>query len=495
MKRLPLVLLVVLAIPLLAGAVAVRVRYNLESGWTAALRDYPNRHREIVRGSELLDEGVAPTEATPLSPSQIEAAGLCNICRDPTTVAKLPACKTYNRVVLMYHGAWAAGLLGLAIVLAPAVMGWLARGSRAVLLWTFAPLLFVTVVVLCGLIILHAALLLATLYYFQVWMLERIFIYGIILMFGIAVAAGMGALLMILRTMAALRRSEAYLLGKSLSRQQCPRLWSVVDQLAQHMRVARPEHLIAGLDPSFFVTTVDVRTSDEVMHGRSLYVSLPLCRIMTQTEAQAVIVHELAHFRGEDAEYSRRFAPIYCGALHAIATLDELMATEGNQGIVLLPSRIVLGFLVDCFAVAERRIGRARELAADRCAGDLIGGEHLAAALVKMQLFQKHWGKVVRELQKVRMGHVVTNASELFAREVRQAAVSATLRDIPEEPIRHPTDTHLRVLERLTSLAVTLEQIQSDVFNVQPAEPAIALIDNHEAVETQLTPKLQTALA
>jgi Zn-dependent protease with chaperone function len=495
MKRVPLVLFIVLTIPLLAWGVAARVRHNLETIWVTALREYPKVRREQVRGSELLDEDAPTTEKQFLSEEQIEAAKLCTICRDPVTAAKLPACKTYNRLVLVTHGAWVAGVMGLVIVLAPVAMGWLARGSRAMLLWTFAPLLFSTVFTLFVLIILHVVLLLAALYYFQVWMMERVFIYGIILMFGIAVAGGLGAILMIWRTLAALRRQQSTVLGKSSSRQECPSLWYVVDQLAQHVGTEAPEHLVVGLDPSFFVTTVDVRTPDEALRGRSLYVSLPLCRIMNQAEVQAVIVHELAHFRGDDAEFSRRFAPIYHGAMHAIVTLDEIINTEGNQGIVLLPSKIVLMFFVDCFTVAERRIGRARELAADRCAGDLIGGEHLASALLKLQLFQKYWEGVVRELQKVEIRHVVTNASELFHQRVRQAATTATLTEIPEKPLRHPTDTHPLISERLVSLGVTVEQVRTNVLDVTPTEPAITLIDGNEVVERALTERLQSYLA
>ena len=102
---------------------------------------------------------------------------------------------------------------------------------------------------------------------------------------------------------------------------------------------------------------------------------------------------------------------------------------------------------------------------------------------------------MIQELRRIEMRQIVFNASLLFQQRTHDVARPSVLDNLDEEPIRHPADTHPRIRERLTSLAVTLEQIQKSVLDVRPAEAAIDLINNHEAVETGLTPRLQTLLA
>ena len=77
--------------------------------------------------------------------------------------------------------------------------------------------------------------------------------------------------------------------------------------------VKSPDNLVAGLDYSFFVTPESLWTVNGQLQGSSLFICLPLCRIMNQAELQAVIVHELAHFRGEDTEFGRRFNRFIAG--------------------------------------------------------------------------------------------------------------------------------------------------------------------------------------
>src|SRR5207253_136023 len=99
-----------------------------------------------------------------------------------------------------------------------------------------------------------------------------------------------------------------------------PRLWSFVADAAQSAGVAPPEHLVLGLEPNFYVTEAHVQCLDGELHGRTMYLSIPLARIFSQQELRAVLGHELGHYKGDDTVFSQKFYPIYRG------TLDSLTA-------------------------------------------------------------------------------------------------------------------------------------------------------------------------
>lgn len=73
--------------------------------------------------------------------------------------------------------------------------------------------------------------------------------------------------------------------------------------------------LVVGLTPTFFVTEADVHCIGGTVTGRTMYLSVPLCRILTVEELSAVIAHELGHFRGEDT---------VCSAFDSIRSTEAL---------------------------------------------------------------------------------------------------------------------------------------------------------------------------
>ena len=92
-----------------------------------------------------------------------------------------------------------------------------------------------------------------------------------------------------------------------------PQLWKLVSDIASQLHAPRPDNVILSIRPAFYVTTcaVGVRNRAQAIRGSTLCISLPLLRIMDETELAAVIGHELAHFRDQDVAYTRRFAPVY----------------------------------------------------------------------------------------------------------------------------------------------------------------------------------------
>jgi Zn-dependent protease with chaperone function len=73
-----------------------------------------------------------------------------------------------------------------------------------------------------------------------------------------------------------------------------------IDRLSHEIGTAAPDHVIVGIDDTFFVTEHPVAIQGARCKGRTLFVSLSLLRTMPEDERTAVLAHELAHFSGYD---------------------------------------------------------------------------------------------------------------------------------------------------------------------------------------------------
>src|SRR5262249_10608236 len=141
---------------------------------------------------------------------------------------------------------------------------------------------------------------------------------------------------------------------------------------------------------------------DGQLTDRTMYISLPLCRLLTEDELKVVLGHELAHYKGRDTQFSQRFYPIYRGATDALVRLEQSFS-HGEKGsaadFVLLPAFLTLSYFLDSFSNAEREISRDRELVADAEAAKVGSAHTIATALVKIHAYSAMW-ILVREQMK-----------------------------------------------------------------------------------------------
>ena len=124
-------------------------------------------------------------------------------------------------------------------------------------------------------------------------------------------------------------------LGKKLDLQNHPKIFTLIKEISETLGARNPEHVVVGLEPNFYVTSADVNVMGEnsILKGETLYLSLPLARILTLEEIKAIIGHELGHFRGEDTYYSLKFSPIYSGLTHAVTAMN-IDENEGGTGSI-----------------------------------------------------------------------------------------------------------------------------------------------------------------
>lgn len=274
--------------------------------------------------------------------------------------------------------------------------------------------------------------------------------------------------------------------ARLLRRERADALWALLDDVARRAAAPMPQHVIVGLEPEIFVTEVGVDTPDGRLEGRSLHLSLPLCRVLTTAELSAVIGHELAHFSGGDCRFTQRFYPLYRGTAAALAELGS--GGGSRHDLTLQPAVAVLRYFVDVFGRAERGLSRARELAADRSGAALTSPPTMAAALMKVEAFGPLWSEVPARATLMILGrHRCDNLVPLFLAAVRRHRERGELPAADSASTAHPMDTHPPVGERLEALEVEPAALRAAVLAEPGAAAAIALIGDAEALERQIS--------
>jgi Zn-dependent protease with chaperone function len=358
-----------------------------------------------------------------------------------------------------------------------------------------------TNIAVAGLVAIHSILIIAAGWYGMTVLLERISLKMLLVLGLIGLGALIGAFQIVSSLRGRFRKASAAVVGKAVSQQDAPNLWNEVKALSAAAGTAPPSHLVVGLDPNFFVTEADVRCVEANLTGRTMYLSLPLCRILSVEELRAVVSHELGHFHGADTEFSLHFYPIYRGAVDSYdAAASVAYDSEGSVNWALLPALAVLGHFLRSFSSAESRISRDRELLADRFAAELVSEDAVASALVKIHAYSDYWDAVIEMMrQSLQEGSIsiggqtydverfFANLSLLFATVASSFTSSISLDSLGEHRIPHPTDSHPPLTVRLEALNRTVEHVAQNALDVTPADAAITLIDGHEKLETALS--------
>ncbi len=414
-------------------------------------------------------------------------------CNNPKarSSAKLKSfCDQIDEIEILKKGSIYTGIAGLMLPFIFWVSSILIGESRSSMANFFPPLVRVSLLSLAVLILIQGVIFVYSIYIGESYLLGRVhlFLIGTI---------GIGALFVFITlskyALTLGGKSEAQVEGKLLAKSQYPKIYKVVDMLAEKLGATSPDNIIVGLDTTYFVTSAKVKVPnrEEPVEGETLYLSLPLSRLLTLEELIAIIGHELGHFRGNDTIYSLKFAPVYAGIQLAIDELDTNNNQYNLMQLMALPAHALLSFMHDVFATKERTIGRERELAADRTAVEVSSPEIFARSLIKVALFSSIWEQMRHEnLDRLNQGRVTQNLSLAFANSVRYDVdhnkVELHINDILEVKIPHPTDTHPPIGQRLRSIAKTIPKFTIADLKV-PENSAIEAIEDYLPIEEELT--------
>ncbi len=276
--------------------------------------------------------------------------------------------------------------------------------------------------------------------------------------------------------------------GHSATADDQPELFELVNTIAAEIGGRAPENIVLGLDPTFFAISNPVKIASQNVRltGETMYLSLPLLRVLSVPEITAIIGHELGHFAGNDTDYSRKFSPVY----RSISESQQRMADSEN--ISTLPATITLMNLLDSFDQSVKTISRERELLADEHGASASSGESLIVALLKLSVYTLAWNEISEKvIFRIRNGYGFTaNLSWLFQSVVEHNINTDTVQREVETAMNdsttHPNDSHPTTSVRAEKLGIEIAALDSEKF-LLPEETADRLLNNILKVEEELT--------
>ncbi len=399
-------------------------------------------------------------------------------------------CSEVSPILLMRTVSIISAIVAAALLISFIVLATVVGTDRAKIARVFPPLVFVTLLVMAAQVLVQGAILTYGAYVAESYAIERVHLF---LIAGIGIGALVGGSKLISSSFNMARKQSMSVLGLKLEPEKYPRLFAMIDALGDKLGARKPEHVVVGLDPNFYVTSADVKLmgSGTELEGETLYLSLPLARILETEELKGIIGHELGHFRGDDTVYSLKFSPVYAGLSHAVTALDNNENSGGGNSIATLPAYHVLSYIIDVFHTNVSSISRAREFEADRAASEVAEPRALATSLLKISLYASAWNDIQQRIvDRMRTGQIARNMSRIFGSVVRYnvntESIPKVINSIAESTISHPTDSHPPTASRIAELGLNIDDIEHDSLLI-PSEPCIDLFENHLAIEEELT--------
>jgi len=253
-------------------------------------------------------------------------------------------------------------------------------------------------------------------------------------------------------------------LAREVSPAEAPELWQAVRTAAERLHTSPPDRILIGFQLNFYVTELAVKHDAGRAEGKTLFLSLPVLKQLSEAEVLAIIGHELGHFIGEDTKLTREFYPL---RLIAHAT----MVAMARSGWVGWPSFQFLNFFHWCFGETERKTSRSRELLADQKAAELTSPATAAHALVRFQVAVEAFQRGLKAAAKSR----VSSPLELPLQNIVQEQLLAEpmfWSQLFERKLPHPMDTHPPLNIRLESLGQQIGVTEAQAIAVEPTVSA-----------------------
>ncbi|MFN8524760.1 MAG: M48 family metallopeptidase [Chloroflexota bacterium] len=399
-------------------------------------------------------------------------------------------CDPSGLATVLRLGAALSVVLGMVMILTIASMGLLGRLHRLVLLASYAPLLHLVRAAAVVLLLMHAALIVMSTLALQI---------GVsgaghsILVVGITAATIWGAAYAIRAALWQPKRPDNRRCALGLVPEDHPRLWQLVNEVAEVVGVRPPKFILAGMSEGFWVTESRVKCLNGTSRGRVLHLSLPWCRLLTVSELKAVIGHELGHFKGSDRWFSRLFFPVYSRSAETYAAMSQASEVGTLEGISLMPSVGLWGFFIDCFRKATADLAQRRELAADELGAAAATPAACASALARLHLFGGIWKQCEAVAGNAAMArqNSIPNYCDEYVRRVGEANLAQAIDKAATSVVAHPTDSHPPLSIRLEALGSSLSEVAASDPRHLDGEPSTALFGELSSLETELSEALR----
>jgi Zn-dependent protease with chaperone function len=388
------------------------------------------------------------------------ARPLSTICANQEAQAqsyKDNVCEPYGEV-WQFHmvrklAGWTLVLSAVSLLLL-AGLAFLAHKKRAwqypsfVAGWRFVVVFSVATVLVQGFFLVWLSFWL-TAYFFKKYFVKLIVLAGLL---------ALGAAAMIVLRLFQRPVVDNSVSAEFLSEADAPLLWRRIKHLASRLRTDPPDHVLVGIDSNFFVTQAPLRVGTKTTTGRSLYMSIPLLRILTVEEADAVLGHELAHFRGADTQASAALGP-------KLQQYDHYAEGVGSGGLAVVVHPLLQLYRA-AFQLALSKDSREREFKADHMAGKLVSAPALAHALIKVAAYSNYRSTTEQTLfSSEQQLDSTLGIAEKVSHGLRSYAASDDfMDDMHTAQVPHPYDTHPQLQQRMQQLGHVVPEEQYGVL-------------------------------
>ncbi len=166
--------------------------------------------------------------------------------------------------------------------------------------------------------------------------------------------------------------------ARQATRDELPRLFAVVEQLAVHAAIPMPKiYVIPSESPNAFATGRD-------SHHASIAVTHGILALLNDDELEGVLAHELGHVRNRDILTSS-IAATLAGAITILARMAFLFGGGRRRSGGFLSALLMLLLAPLAATLIQLWVSRTREYEADASGAQLTGNPYaLASALEKI---------------------------------------------------------------------------------------------------------------
>ncbi|GHT54762.1 hypothetical protein AGMMS50233_03600 [Endomicrobiia bacterium] len=345
--------------------------------------------------------------------------------------------------------------------------------NRLFLLISFKIGLFVTISISSISVLSQSILLAGVIYYLMSHFMHAI---SLKLLF-IIVSTGVLASLSLIANYIRKINGKQIVTGYPVQKSEQQELWEFVEKIANSVGTKMPDNVMLGLGDNYYVSQSGITYLSGELKGKTLFISLSCLYRFTQEELEAIIVHELSHFKGGDTFYTFHFYPTWRKA-------------ENVLNVAIKPVRFLLVSFMNLFQLSEAKFSKKREKIADLNAGKLTSNKTMACALVKLSFFLNFWNMVEKEsVSAISNNQYIINKDDLFNHIIDNSDVK--MEDIKKiletSTISHPMDSHPSLFERLYYLGVDLDDILKELYLSHKDKNATFLIKNIHEIEENLS--------
>jgi Zn-dependent protease with chaperone function len=253
-------------------------------------------------------------------------------------------------------------------------------------------------------------------------------------------------------------------MAREVTPDEAPELWQAVRAAAARLQTSPPDRILVGLQLNFYVTELAVKFDAGRTEGKTLFLSFPALKQLSEAEVVGIIGHELGHFIGEDTKLTREFYPL---RLKAHAT----MVAMARSGWVGWPSFQLLNCFTWCFTETERSASRSRELLADQKAAELTSAQTIAQALIRFQVTAEAFQRSLKTVVRDKGGNPLDVPLQAIVQE-ELASEPAFWTHLFEKKLPHPLDTHPSLQVRLEALHQTISEDEAKAISLAQSPSA-----------------------